>query len=775
MKHCRTRRRADALPSALLLPAAVLFAMICFAPVSSALAAPGSPSAPASQPASGPDPAPDAAANAPRAPAARAQADEGAAAIAKTDEPPVIDGILDDAVWSDAATTLRFDGFKTFKPDFGKDPSQRTEGMLAYDAENLYFAFRSYDSEPSRIKAALCKRDNVFQDDIVFLILDTFNDRQGGFSFILNPLGIQGDGMMNVDGNLDESWDTVWFSKGRIDDQGWTVEARVPLKSIRFPNKDVLTMRVLFVRFFTRTSEQAAFPPLAADGGSILGQSQPFRVSGLTYKRLVELLPAFTYGSTSAAEEGALVRQEGLDIKDLGLTGKFGITSDLTLDGAVNPDFSQVEADAGQVDFNLRYSLYYPEKRPFFLEGGELWQFGGAMEEAPLAALVYTRTIIDPAFGFKLTGKITPRDTVAAIYAQDHLRGDEIDDHPDFMIARFRHALRDDAYIGAFYTGREYGQGFNRAGGLDGRFRLSPISTASFHLFGSLTKAPGAEDASAGHALSADYSLSNRKWSVQLGYQDISEGFQADAGFLFRTGLRRLAGFAQYQIYPESKFFQKIEPFYWSYHLYDTVHDMWETVNVFVARFRLPRNTMVRFDGLLANEVYAGERFDRSGYGMQAESQLAKQLYLRIFARRTGSVFYDPDDPYQGYGTRASASVRYQPAGQLDFNVSLSYVDFFRRSDREKIYDYLILRGRSTFQVNKYLFLRGIVEYNDFRRRMTLDGLISFTYIPGTVVHLGYGSALEKLEWTGTEYAESDRFLETRRGFFFKVSYLWRL
>lgn len=736
-------RSATAVLAALLLPAALLVCTV-HAPASTQAAAP------------------------------RLAAGEDAPAIAKTENPPVIDGILDDPVWSDAATTLKFDGFKTFKPDFGKEPSQRTEAMLAYDAENLYFAFRCYDSEPSRIKAAVSKRDNVFQDDIVFLILDTFNDRQGGFGFIVNPLGIQGDGMMDVRGDLDESFDTVWYSKGRIDDQGWTVEARIPLKSIRFPNKDVLTMRVLFVRFFTRTSEQATFPPLEADGGSILGQSQPFRVSGLTYKRVFELLPAFTFGTTSAAEEGELARQEDLDIKDLSLTGKLGITSDLTLDATINPDFSQVEADAGQVDFNLRYSLYYQEKRPFFLEGGELWQFGGAMEEAPLAALVYTRTIVDPSFGFKLTGKVTPRDTVAAIYAQDYLPNDEIDDHPDFMIARYRHALRDDAYLGAFYAGREYGPGYNRVGGLDGRFRLSPISTASFHLFGSLTKAPGAEDTSADHALSAEYMLSNRKWTVQLGYQDISEGFQADTGFLYRTGLRRLAGFVQYQIYPDSKFFQKIEPFYWSYHLYDTVHDMWETVNVFVARFRLPRNTMVRFDGILANEVYAGHRFDLSGIGMQAESQLAKQLYFRIFARRTGSVFYDPDDPYQGYGTRASASVRYQPAGQLDFNLSLSYVDFYREADREKIYDYLILRGRSTFQLNKYLFVRGIVEYNDFRRRMTLDGLVSFTYIPGTVVHLGYGSALEKLEWTGTEYVDSDRFLETRRSFFFKVSYLWR-
>jgi hypothetical protein len=502
-------------------------------------------------------------------------------------------------------------------------------------------------------------------------------------------------------------------------------------------------------------------------------------VSGLKYKRVVELLPAFTFGRTqeaTEATEGKLARNEELDLDDVSLTGKLGITSDLTLDGTVNPDFSQVEADAGQVDFNLRYALYYEEKRPFFLEGNELWQFGGAMEEAPLMAVVYTRNIVDPTFGFKLTGKITPRDTVATIYAQDRLRDDPVDEHPDFMIVRYKHSLKDDAFLGAFYTDREYGSGFNRVGGFDGRFRLSPVATAAFHLFGSLTRDPGAETTDSDHALSLNYSLSNRKVVLELGYQDISEGFRADAGFVYRTGLRRLAAFGMYNIYPKSKFFQKIEPFYWSYFLYDTIYDMWETINVFALRFKLPRNTMVRFDGLLGNEVYAGGRFDQSGYGFMMESQLAKQVYVQTRVRRTGNTFYDPDDPYQGYGTQATAGIRYQPIDQLDFSLDLSYVDFFRESDRTKIYDYLILRSRNTFQLNKYLFVRGIVEYNDFRHRMTLDGLVSFTYIPGTVVHLGYGSALEKQEWDEglPGFAPSSRFHEMERGFFFKVSYLWR-
>ncbi len=426
-------------------------------------------------------------------PAAQAKPEETVPALAKAATPPVIDGVLDDPAW---AAGLKFDGFKTFKPDYGKDASQRTEAYIAYDAENFYFAFRCYDSDPARIKGAVCKRDTVFQDDLVFVNLDTFNDRQSAFVFMINPCGIQGDGMLTTSGNVEISFDTVWYSAGKIDDQGWTAEARIPLKSLRFPNRDPQTWRVLFIRFFTRSSEQVAFPPLDPNYGSLLGQAQPFELSGLKYKRVAELLPAFTFGRTQEATEdtqGELVRNKELDIDDLSLTGKLGLTSDLTLDGTINPDFSQVEADAGQVDFNQRYSLYYEEKRPFFLEGSELWQFGGSVEEGPLSSLVYTRTIVDPSFGFKLSGKVTPRDTVAAIYAQDNLPGDAVDVHPDFMIGRFKHALKDDAYIGAFYTGREAGGSYNRVGGIDGRFRLSQTQTASFHLFGSLTKAPGAD------------------------------------------------------------------------------------------------------------------------------------------------------------------------------------------------------------------------------------------------------------------------------------------
>jgi hypothetical protein len=229
-----------------------------------------------------------------------------------------------------------------------------------------------------------------------------------------------------------------------------------------------------------------------------------------------------------------------------------------------------------------------------------------------------------------------------------------------------------------------------------------------------------------------------------------------------------------YRIYPKSAFFQRIEPFYWSYHLYDTASNKLESFNLFTLRFQLPRTTQVRFDGILANEIYQGQSFNRSGLGFRASTQISKHLNISLFIRHTGAIYYDPDAPYQGNGNRANAGLEFQPTENFDFVLDLTYSDLYRRSDRAKIYDYTIVRSFNTYQVNKYLFLRAIVEYNFYYKRLTLDTLASFTYIPGTVVYVGYGSAFERVRWNGADYEESDRFLETKRGFFFKVSYLWR-
>jgi hypothetical protein len=682
---------------------------------------------------------------------------------------PVIDGKLDEDVWK---TALKFTDFKTYKPDYDKEPSQKTEAYFLYDAENFYFAFRCFDTDPGLIKANLSKRDGMFEDDCVALCLDTFSDAQNAYLLMVNPLGIQGDGLMNSVGNMEPSMDFVWYSKGQIDTGGYSVECRIPLQSIRFASRKTVIMGMAFVRQIVRASENSSFPAIFPDKGSLISQLQPVSISGLKYDRVVEILPALTHSDHSLMNEGRLRRD--LRQTDFSLTAKVGLTSDLTSDATYNPDFSQVESDAGQVDFNVRYSLYYPEKRPFFMEGLEYFQVAGNPEGSPLRAIVYTRTIINPILGFKATGKLGIKNTIASIYAHDDLPGDPDDRYPDFGIVRFKHSLKDDSFIGGFYTSRFQGSGFNQVAGTDGRFRLTGASVAEYHLFGSFTRNPGAEATFNGHALSLYYNYGTRSVYAELSGQDISKYFQVDSGFITRTGISRLAPFFMYMFYPKSSFFQRIEPFYWGEHIYDKFYGTFETYNVFALRFWLPRSSMFRVDGLLGNEAYVGRKFNRDSYRFMFETQLTKHLYLGGMFRRGGMIFYDPADPYQGYGNQALASAEYQPLEKFSFGLSYTYVGFYRESDSQKVYDYGIIRSRNTFQINKYLFLRAIFEYNTFYRRLTTDGLISFTYIPGTVVHIGYGSAYEKLAWTGGEFVDSNRFLETQRGFFFKVSYLWR-
>lgn len=686
--------------------------------------------------------------------------------------PPVIDGKLDDPVWS---TAVRFERFMTFKPDFGKEPTEKTVVYACSDRENFYFAARCFEKDPSRIKGTVTRRDNIYGDDFIAFNIDTFYDLQSAYGFLVNPLGIQGDGMTDADGNLDSSHDMVWYSKGTIDDKGYTVELKIPFKSIRFPVKKKIKMGLWLVRQIIRTSEYDTFPEVFPDKGAILSQIQPILVKDMKYKRIVEVLPAVTHARTRFHEQGQWSAEERQT--DFSLTGKLGITPSLVLDATYNPDFSQVEADAGQVDVNLRYALYYQEKRPFFLEGMEMFRFAGNTEEAPLYSVVHTRAIIDPVLGFKFSGKISRKNSMAAIFALDepleNNAGPETH-RAAFGIFRFRHILKKDSYIGGFYTGREVSGEYNRVTGIDGRFRLSKYATAEYHLLGSFTRREG-EEKSSGHALGLRYAYFTRNVSIDVGLQDISPDFQVDSGFLTRQGLTRLAVFTMYTFYPKSKFFQRIEPFYWSYHLRDKESNLVESFNLFTFRLNMARSSMFRLDLVLASEVFAGRRFDISGIGFQANSQITKNLFFHVFFRRTGSIYYDPDNPLPGKSRRASLSLEYQPTEKFTTSLDLTYSDFYRESDSKKEYDYTILGSRTTFQVNKYLFFRGIAEYNIFWKRLFLDVLASFTYIPGTVVHVGYGSTLEKIQWNGQGYIPAHRFIETRRAFFLKLSYLWRL
>ena len=694
----------------------------------------------------------------------------------KTSTPPIIDGKLDDQVWTKAAPVSEF---KSFAPDYGKEDSERTTAYAAYDSENLYFAFYCHDREPDKIKSSISSRDNIRPDDWVCINLDTFNDHQSLYAFYVNPFGIQTDSRFAA-GQEDFSADYIWHSAGKLQDDGYTVEIQIPLKSIRYSEGDPVVMSIFFERYISRLTEHDSYPELdPSKGMAFLTQMAPLVYNGLKHYTLFELLPAFTYSNKSKDNSGKLVRTENKG--ELSLTAKYGITSDLILDGTYNPDFSQIEADAGQVDVNLRYALYYPEKRPFFQEGSEIYNVAATQssEIDPIRSFVHTRTIINPLTGFKLSGKIGTKNTLASMYAMDELPAEESQANGNYAyvpIIRYKQSLSDDSYLGGIFTDRETKDHYNRVAGIDGMLRLTDRSTLEWNGLFSGTKSGNSPDLLAGHTFGLRFNYDTRDLYIDLTSKKVSQNFNSETGYLARTGVLYFTGLLRPKYYPQSTFFQRIDLELFSAQTRDEPSTQWETFNHVSAQAFFMGALSAKVKYSYSTEVFANEKFKTGGFHVALSGQLFKEFSFSLLYRRINAIYYS-ETPYQGRSNRATVLAIYQPSEKIESYSSFVFSDFSRSSDSKLIYEYPIFWERLTYQLNKYLFFRGVVEYNKYKRQLLTDFLISFTYVPGTVIHLGYGSLYLKSAWNENEnrYTENENFSQMQRGFFFKMSYLWRM
>ncbi|MDE3245509.1 MAG: carbohydrate binding family 9 domain-containing protein, partial [Acidobacteriota bacterium] len=540
-------------------------------------------------------------------------------------KPPILDGILDDAVWQQAPSVT---DFETFIPEFGKRQREKTVAYLAYDKDNLYFAFRCFDPEPGKIKASVAKRDDMTRDDFVCINLDTYGDHQSLYAFYVNPFGIQGDSRF-ASGKEDFSVDLVWDSAGRVDAAGYSVEVRIPLKSIRYTQGDVVRMAVFLERFVSRHQEHGSYPALdATQGYAFLTQMAPLEYAGFARPTILELLPAFTFAQKRARREEQFVKLP--DDRQWSLTGKYGITPSLILDATLNPDFSQIEADAGQIDANLRFGLFYAEKRPFFLEGSESYNVG-ATTSGPLQTIVHTRTIVDPRSGFKITGKLGVENTVAALFATDAPPPGP-DAEPDapkpvdarFTLLRYKRTTSGDGYLGAFLTSRDQGERSNQVLGPDGQIRLTPSGLLSFHAFGSRTRQGGGLERLDGHALGVEYLHDTSRLSISAAAHQVSDHFEADAGYLTRTGLTSASLSITPKVYPASTWLRRVDWNLTLAALKDLDSGLLEHDNAIGATGILQGNAALSLAIHDATEVFRGQRFRTDGFTFTARDQITK-------------------------------------------------------------------------------------------------------------------------------------------------------
>ncbi|HUP43391.1 MAG TPA: DUF5916 domain-containing protein [Thermoanaerobaculia bacterium] len=479
-----------------------------------------------------------------------------------------IDGRLDEPAWADARVIpVAYEWY----PGENLPAPVATECLVTYDEEHLYVGFRADDPEPGAIRAYYADRDTPTSDDTVGFFIDAFNDRRRAFYFQVNPLGVQTDAVVVEFApvtqvgpreeklqRLDYSWDAIWDSVGRITESGYVVELAIPFKQLRFPaGTGPQTWGFLASREYPRD----VFHVLRSgpiDRGRNCFVCQFEAVAGLTGMATgvnVEVVPTLTgiRADTRASLDAPLV--EGGEDAELGVTGRWSITPNTALGATVNPDFSQVEADAVELNVNERFALRFPEKRPFFLEAADFF-------ETPLEA-VFTRTVADPAYGARLTGK-QGASAFGVMFTEDDLNnlvipGPEsstqrtLDQDVRAGILRYRRDLGETSTLGVLYTGREATGYHNHVYGLDGNWRATESDTFRFQLLGSDTRYPQALAASLGQPTDsfdgsvwlADYSHLTRNWRWVVGAGVTDTDFRADSGFMPNVGVREAGGVLQ--------------------------------------------------------------------------------------------------------------------------------------------------------------------------------------------------------------------------------------
>ena len=509
-------------------------------------------------------------------------------------------------------------------------------------------------------------------------------------------------------------------------------------------------------------------------GFNLLPQLMRVDYQGVKHYTLFEALPAITYTHKDIREGDKLVR----DVRkpDLSLTLKYGITPDLILDATVNPDFSQVESDAGQVDVNLRYELYYPEKRPFFLEGREKFNIGATQASIvdPMMYLVNTRTIVNPISGVKFTGNIDKKNSIALLYGADELPRDSASgtrQFAHFPILRYKYNLKDDGYLGALYTGREASGSSNRVAGTDAQIRINKSSMLEYNLFGSQTTDSVSRRTS--HAEGLYLHSETRDLIYGVSVKNIGTGFDVSTGYITRTGISQATALIHPMFYTKSGPFRRFDLELFSSATYDQIYSMWETTDHASILALLGGTVQLKFKYSYSNEIFLSKRFNTSGLQVILQGRYKNWFSGTFSYRRTNAIYYSAD-PYGGMSNRLTFNAGFQPWPKFETTFSFTYSDFFRNSDQEKIYQYPIERLNLTYQFNKYLFIRGILEYNGYRKSLLTDFLVSFTYIPGTVCYLGYGSLYEQSEDSQPFIGRDIKPLEMQRGFFVKLSYLFR-
>lgn len=744
--------------------------------------------------------------------------------VPRIDSLATIDGRLDDRVWSRAA---RLTGFSQYQPVDGRPAEEPTEVLVWYSPDAIWFGIRAREIHGNVVRATRANRDDIASEDHVQILLDTDNGRQLAFLFGVNPLGVQQDGTRSsqfgggaggfsatgggfrninpLDGTVDLNPDYFFESRGQLVPGGYEVEIRIPFKSLRYQDAKTQSWGIHVLRRVQHSGFQDTWAPAVRANANFLAQSGT--LDGLRdMKRglVLEATPTMTARVDGEPRRGDPRAYSGKG--EAGADARWGIRQNLTLNATINPDFSQVEADVGQVLLNERFALFYPEKRPFFLDGLELFDTPNQ--------LIYTRRIAEPRGGLKLAGKVSGMNVAGMIVQDDGDQSWSGENRPVFGVARLRRDFGRAYTLGSVLTTREDGDDYSRLAGADLRIYHSKLYWFQVQAAQSWIDSVGTRDN--GSLIQADWDRTGRQWGFHYTVRGIEPGFGAAMGFVNRTGIIEARAFNRLSFYgARDALVQTFGSFFglnrtWDYASGRPLIETSESIS--------PSATLRggwQLSGSLSRNSFA---FDPASYSIfrvvqsgadtaafiipARERNLVNGSFrvttptLRFLSATLGLSRGETPifrEAAPGRSTRIDGALDLRPTVSLRGTLQFSRLVLYRARDDSEFSSETIPRVKVEYQVTRALFLRLVGQYAARSRspledrngnailiggvrdtgtasnEFSMDWLFSYRPVPGTLAYFGYGSTMSEPD----EFRFRD-LRSTRDGFFGKLSYLFR-
>lgn len=692
--------------------------------------------------------------------------------------PPQIDGRLDEPIWKTAAHITQL---VQQRPVEGAPATEKTDVYVAYDNTKVYFGIHAHYSDVALVRANRVDRDQTANDDTVSIYFDPFLDQQRGYVFSVNGYGVQADSLLlgaSVTGGQsstgDLTWNALYQSAGALVEDGWTAEMAIPIKSLRYPTRrsdEAHRWGFQILREIKSKDETVTWAPVSTKVLGFLPQLGVLDgMKDLSTRRNLEVMPTVTAIQVGKLNPAGVYGKT--DVKEGGANLKYGLTPNLTLDFTYNPDFSQIESDQPQVDINQRFPLLFAELRPFFQEGQEIYQVPG-----PVGTLVHTRTILDPQYGLKLSGKVG-KTTLGVLVANDEAPGKVDDPHSrlfgrkaQVVVGRAKYDIYRESHIGMLFTDREFLNSYSRLAFIDGGLRLGASARSGFQVIYSDRRGLNGVRRTA-PVINADFRKEGHNLTYFGAHNEIDPDFGSDLAFIRRVDQKQTIGNISYKWWPK-RVIVNWGPLAQYDFLYDFKGVKTDDRKRGQVSFQFARAVRFVASADRNMERFLGTNFNKTRVTFSGAVNTNRKILISADTNFGDEIRFIAN-PYLGHTLVFNATVTMRPSSRFQSQVTVNTTHFTDvRTDRVD-FDVKIFRALTTYQFTKRLLIRNILEANTLNRTVGVNLLGTYRVNAGTVFFGGYDDRYRQGDHLNPVLFPTPDYQRTNRALFAKLQYLYR-